>query len=93
MSSAKLLLGAVGIVVLLSALTWGLSALGMFGNTVMERVVYENSFQYKEGMKQRVNTFQAQIAELEEMKFQNPHKAAEIDSQIRILRIQANAVQ
>lgn len=38
----------------------GLKYMGVFG----ERIVFENSFQYKEARKSEVNTFEASLAEI-----------------------------
>ena len=43
----------------------GLSYLGVFTGTVVERKVFENSFQYSEANKERVATFEAQLVEIE----------------------------
>jgi len=43
----------------------GLSYFGIIGQTVVERVVFENSFQYKEARKTENNVFTAQLAEIE----------------------------
>ena len=38
--------------------------LGMFGQTVVERKIFENSFQYSEARKTEIATFEAQLAEI-----------------------------
>lgn len=43
----------------------GLSYLGVFGQTVVERKVFENSFQYSESRKAEIATFEAQLAEID----------------------------
>jgi len=37
---------------------------GMFGQTVVERKIFENSFQYSEARKTEIATFEAQLAEI-----------------------------
>ena len=43
----------VGLIALTIIVFSGMKYMGMIGTTVVERVVFENSFQYKEGMKQK----------------------------------------
>ena len=76
-------------ILILSIVGGALKVFGVFG----ERVVFENSFQYHEGMKQRVNIFEAQIAELEMRKSQSPELANQINAQISVLRVQADAAK
>ena len=38
---------------------------GVIGDTVIERVAFENSFQYSEGQKQKIAIYEAQLAEIE----------------------------
>lgn len=51
----------LGLVVVTSIVFGGLRILGVFG----ERIVFENSFQYKEARKSEVVVFEAQLAEIE----------------------------
>ena len=43
----------------------GLSYVGLFGKTVVERKVFENSFQYSESRKTEIAMFNAQLVEIE----------------------------
>lgn len=43
----------------------GLSYVGLIGRTVVERKVFENSFQYSEARKAEVAAYQATLAEIE----------------------------
>jgi flagellar basal body-associated protein FliL len=43
----------------------GLSYMGFIGQTVVERVVFENSFQYSEARKSEIATYEAQLTEIE----------------------------
>ncbi len=43
----------------------GLSYLGVVGGTIVERKVFENSFQYSEARKTEIATYEAQISEIE----------------------------
>lgn len=44
---------------------WGLNALGLWGNTVVERKVFESSYQYQSGQASKQQTLRAQLAEIE----------------------------
>ena len=76
-------------IVLLSAVGGGLKYIGVFG----ERVVFENSFQYKEGMSQRANTLEAQIAEIDMQIMRNPNKVNQLRAQRKVLEIQLRGVK
>jgi len=52
------------IVFFLAVLGFGLNSLGLFGRTVVERKVFENSFQYSEARKSEIATFEAQLSEI-----------------------------
>lgn len=76
-------------VVILSAVGGGLKLAGVFG----ERVVFENSFQYKQGMKSRALTLQAQIAEVDKNIIVNPEMRGQLEAQRKVLEIQLLATQ
>ena len=76
-------------IVTLSAVGGALSFAGVFG----ERVVFENSFQYKEGMKQRANTLEAQIAEVDMQISINPDMAQQLTAQRKVLEIQLKGIK
>lgn len=74
-----------------------LGATGMIGrivNVVVEREVFERSFQYQESKSEQVATYQAQMAELEG-KLLNPNlnegDRANINAQLAAIRIQLNS--
>lgn len=50
----------------------GLNYVGLIGRTVVERKVFENSFQYSEARKTEIATFEAQLAQIER-KLSNPN--------------------
>ncbi len=50
--------------IILTILGTGASYLGLFGRTVVERKVFENSFQYSETQKTRIASYEAQLAEI-----------------------------
>lgn len=70
-----------------------LSSLGFIGKTVVERVVFEQSFQYKEGMDQRARILEANIAELDAMIGLGQGNAAQLQAQKRVLTIQLKATK
>ena len=86
----KNILYHVVVTVLVLAVTFGaLRYVGVFG----ERVVFENSFQYKEGMKQRFNTLTAQIAEVDMQIVKTPSMKKQLLAQRKVLEIQLEGVQ
>lgn len=76
-------------VLILSVLGGALRIAGVFG----ERVVFENSFQYKEGMKQRAATLEAQIVEIEMNIMQFPEQSQTLQMQKKVLQIQLNSMK
>lgn len=42
-----------------------LNAFGLIGGTILEREVYENSYQYTEARKSEIMTYEAQLAEID----------------------------
>lgn len=72
------------------SLTFGVLRLaGVFG----ERVVFENSFQYKKGMESRALKLQAEIAQIEANIVKFPEKREELEAQRKVLEIQLQATQ
>jgi len=69
-----------------------LNITGVIGKTIVERVVFEQSFQYREGMKQRVNTLEANIVEIDSMIALGQGDADELQAQKRVLKIQLNSM-
>jgi len=71
MDADKKLLGTwwVWVVFLLIAtgiVLFGLNALGLIGQTIVERKVFENSYQYSEARKTAVAMYEAQLAEIQQ---------------------------
>lgn len=62
---------------LLVAIGFALNSLGLIGQTVVERKVFEESFQYSEARKTAIATYEAQLAEI------NRKLASDVDSQTR----------
>ena len=76
-------------IIILAAVGGGLRLLGVFG----ERVVFENSFQYKKGMESRALTLQAQIAEVDAQIIKNPEMREQLLTQRKVLELQLQATQ
>lgn len=79
-------------VVLLATVTivavTGLSYAGVIGRTVVEREVFEQSFQYTAARRAEIATYEAQIASLEVQERTADERAArEIASQLAAIRI------
>ena len=52
-------------IVITSVVIFVLNALGVIGNTMVERAVFENSYQKKAGDAEAINIYRAQLAEIE----------------------------
>jgi len=76
-------------IVILAIIGGGLRIAGVFG----ERVVFENSFQYKEGMRQRANVLEAQIAEIDMQISINPDMSQQLSAQRKVLQIQLKGMK
>ena len=48
------------ILIIITAVGWGLG----FGNVIMERVIFENSFQYQQARDLEVNQYEAELTEI-----------------------------
>ena len=59
-------------IVILSAVGFGLNSMGVFGRTVVERKVFENSYQRTEAIKSQIATDEAVLAEIQ-VKLRNPN--------------------
>lgn len=70
--------------------------IGRIVDVLIQRQIFEKSFQYDQARKDEVATYKAQIAELEG-KLSNPDLSegtrAEINAQLSAIRIQLNAAQ
>jgi len=80
------------VIVILSILAFALNSAGMFGRTVVERVIFENSFQYKQGMAQRGAILEANIAEIDMLLNSNPENRQDLINQKSVLRSQLRAI-
>lgn len=85
------------LLVVLSALVFGgLHYAGVLGHTVVEREVFENSYQRSAGTKQQIATFEAELARLR-ARLNNPNLSegtrAEIEAQIAAIEIQLDAAR
>lgn len=55
----------IGTIVVLAAVGFGLRSLGYWGGTVVERKVFENSYQRSESLKAEIATNEAVLTEIE----------------------------
>lgn len=76
-------------ILILAAIGGALKVAGVFG----ERVVFKNSFQYKEGMEQRANVLEAQIAEVDMQIINNPSMREQLTAQRKVLEIQLQGMK
>ena len=84
------------LVVVTVLVIFAFGSLGIFTQTVVERKVFEQSFQYSEARKLEIATYEAQLAELRG-KLSNPNldagTRANIDAQIMAIQIQLNTAR
>lgn len=59
------------LMVLTVPISFGMKALGLWGHTVVERKVFENSYQYDQARRTAVATYEAQLVEIS-AKLRNP---------------------
>ncbi|MBI4135466.1 hypothetical protein HY477_01910 [Candidatus Uhrbacteria bacterium] len=89
-------LWALGLIVISLIVLSVLGYAGVFTRTVVERKVFESSFQYSEARKTEIATYEAQLAELEH-KLTNPDLDAttrtNIEAQMSAIRIQLNTAR
>jgi hypothetical protein len=78
--------------VVLSGIGFALNSAGLIGSTVVERVVFEQSFQYKTGMAQRGAILEANIAEIDMLLARNPENSTDLINQKSVLRSQLRAI-
>jgi hypothetical protein len=60
-------------------------------NTAAERVIFENSFQYTQGMQSRALVLQAQIAQIDANIINNPSLRSSLLAQRKVLELQLQA--
>ena len=80
------------LVVLTIPVFTALKYFGVIGSTIVERVVFEQSFQYKEGMAQRGAILEANIAEIDMLIATGKGNPEELQAQKSVLRVQLNAI-
>lgn len=80
------------ILVVLSMFGFALKSAGLIGSTIVEREVFKNSFQYKEGMNQRAAILKANISEIDIRLRSNPENKEELLNQRMILLSQLKAI-
>ena len=84
----KVLPTFVAIILILSAIGFGTRSLGLWGSTVVERKVFENSYQRSEALKSQIAVDEAVLAEIK-AKLTNPN----LDANTRInLEAQMSAI-
>lgn len=82
------------LMIVFSALSFILNATGIIGRTIVEREVFEQSYQYSEARKSAIATFTAQLAEIEarlaDSSLDSPTRSS-LNAQAASIRIQLNA--
>lgn len=81
---------------ILAGLGFGLRSLGVFGATVVERKVFENSYQRSESLKAEIAMNRATLAEIE-AKLSNPRldpdTRSDLEAQQTALRVRISAAE
>lgn len=80
------------LVVAIVVLFGGLNLFMKPASIAVDRIVFENSFQYKEGMAQRGAILEASITELDILLQSNPENRQNLINQKAILRAQLRAI-
>ena len=98
MDSDKKIVGSwwiwITILLVFSMVTFGvLKGFGIIGSTVVENIVFKQSFQYKEGMEQRANILEANIAEINMLIATGSGDIKKLNAQKSILRVQLNSIR
>lgn len=87
---------ALVVIVVLFITGFVLSSIGVFGSTVVERKVFENSYQRSEAIKSQINTDKAVLKEIE-MKLRNPNLDKDtrfnLEAQASAARIRINTAE
>jgi hypothetical protein len=85
-----------GLLLLTIPLFWALNTAGIFGKTVAERAIFEQSYQKKAGDKSKASIFRAQLAEIES-RLRSPSLTdalrADLEAQRSSIRIQLSAIE
>lgn len=80
----------LAVIAILSVVGFGLNSLRLFGRTVVERKVFEESYQRSEALKSRIATDEATLVEIER-KLSNPNLDADtrhnLEAQVSAARI------
>lgn len=79
-------------VILLTLLIGGVSWITMPAEKVVERVVFKESFQYKEGMEQRAAILKSNIAQIDADMISHPEKYDQLLAQRKVFEAQLNAI-
>lgn len=83
------------LLVLTGIVIFGLKSVGLIGRTIVERKVFENSFQYSEARKTEIATFEAQLAEIDRKLVSNldENTRANLEAQAAAIRIHLNVAR
>lgn len=101
MNEEKMVFGSwwlwvLGLVIVTAIALGGLHYAGVLGQTVVERRVFENSYQRSAGLEQQIATYEAELARLR-ARLNNPNldegTRAEIQAQIAAIEIQLDAAR
>ena len=87
---------ALLVIIVLAAVGFGLRSMGMLGGTIVERKVFEHSYQRSESIKSQIAVDEASLAEIER-KLMNPNLDSDtrynLEAQAAAARIRINAAR
>lgn len=92
----RVMLAFAAVIVFLFLLVFGLRSLGLWGGTIVERKVFEQSYQRSEAMKARIATDEAALVEIEaQLRIPNldPQTRARLQAQAAAARSRINAAR
>ena len=86
----------VGLILLITAIGFITDGFGLLGKTVLERAVFEQSFQRKAGLEAQLSAYEASLREIE-LKLRNPNldknTRYNLEAQASTLRARINSVE
>ena len=96
MGEMKIGLAVAAVLVLGIASSWAIRSLIFVGDTIVEREVFEQSYQYTAGQRERIATFEAQLAEINAQLLRPDLPAgtrADYEAQAALIRVQLDEAQ
>lgn len=80
------------VLVVMAAIIFGVRSVTKVGSTIVERKVFENSFQYQKGMEQRAAIIESNIVEIDALLRGNPPNKGALINQRAVLKSHLRAI-